>query len=106
MSYQVLARKWRPSKFNELVGQEHVGRLLKNSIANESIAHAYLFTGTRGVGKTTAARIFSKTLMCSNLQDGEPCLECESCLSVDQNTSMDYVEIDGASNELIVSSRF
>lgn len=98
MSYQVLARKWRPKLFKDVVAQNHVTATLKNSIINKKVAHAYLLTGTRGVGKTTLARIFSKALMCPNEENGEPCLKCDVCISIDNNTSMDYLELDGASN--------
>lgn len=99
MTYQVLARKWRPKIFQEVVGQDHITATLKNAIQKEKIAHAYLFTGTRGVGKTTIARIFAKAIRCSNLKENtEPCLVCESCLEIDKTSSLDYIEIDGASN--------
>src|SRR3546814_11914127 len=78
MSYQVLARKWRPRKFSELVGQEHVVRALTNALDTGRMHHAYLFTGTRGVGKTTIARIFAKSLNCERGQSADPCGECRS----------------------------
>lgn len=106
MGYQVLARKWRPKTFNEVIGQDHIARTLQNSILKEKIAHAYLFTGTRGVGKTTIARIFAKAIRCENLDDkGNPCLECSSCKSIDQSNALDYVEIDGASNNSVDNIR-
>ena len=99
MTYQVLARKWRPKVFGEVIGQEHVTRTLQNSVKQNQVAHAYLLTGTRGVGKTTIARIFAKSIRCENLKDnGDPCLKCSSCLSIDDSSSLDYIEIDGASN--------
>lgn len=99
MTYQVLARKWRPKTFGEVIGQEHVNRTLQNSVLKKQIAHAYLLTGTRGVGKTTIARIFAKAIRCENLtSDGNPCLKCNACKSIDENSSLDYIEIDGASN--------
>lgn len=99
MTYQVLARKWRPKVFGEVIGQEHVTKTLQNSVKKQQIAHAYLLTGTRGVGKTTIARIFSKAIRCENLtESGDPCLTCSSCTSIDDNSSLDYLEIDGASN--------
>lgn len=106
MVYQVLARKWRPKTFKEVIGQDHVIRTLQNSILKEKIAHAYLFTGTRGVGKTTIARIFAKAIRCENLDEkGNPCLECSSCRAIDQSNALDYVEIDGASNNSVDNVR-
>jgi len=98
MAYIVTARKWRPQKFNEVVGQEHITATLKNALKNNRLAHAYLFTGPRGVGKTTTARILAKTLNCLNPKDFEPCNECEMCLSIQNSQSLDIIEIDGASN--------
>ena len=98
MSYVVTARKWRPKKFSEVVGQEHITATLKNALKNNRIAHAYLFTGPRGVGKTTTARILAKTLNCLNPKDFEPCNECEMCNSIQNSQSLDIIEIDGASN--------
>lgn len=102
MAYQVLARKWRPKQFEEVVGQVHVTRTLQNAIKHKKLAHAYLFTGTRGVGKTSIARLFAKAIRCENPSaDFNPCLECQSCLDIDSATSMDYLEIDGASNNSV-----
>ncbi len=98
MQFQVTARKWRPTTFNEVVGQEHITSTLKNAIKNNRIAHAYLFTGPRGVGKTTTARLLAKALNCLNPKDYEPCNECEMCLSIINSQSFDIIEIDGASN--------
>jgi DNA polymerase III subunit gamma/tau len=99
MTYQVLARKWRPKIFADVIGQSHVTKTLQNSILTKKIAHAYLLTGTRGVGKTTIARIFAKAIRCENLKpDGEPCLKCNSCESIENSSAIDFTEIDGASN--------
>ncbi len=97
MSYQVLARKWRPKNFKQLVGQDHVMQALVNALDNDRLHHAYLFSGTRGVGKTTIARIFSKSLNCDSGIGSEPCGECSSCLEIDQGRSLDLLEIDAAS---------
>ncbi len=98
MSYQVLARKWRPRRFSEMVGQEHVVRALANALDSGRTHHAYLFTGTRGVGKTTIARIFAKSLNCERGQSAEPCGECAVCQAVDAGRFVDLLEIDAASN--------
>lgn len=105
MAYQVLARKWRPKTFDDVIAQDHVTKTLKNAVKNNKVAQAYLLTGTRGVGKTTIARIFAKSLMCLNKKDGNPCLECEACLEVEKGTSIDYNEIDGASNNKVENIR-
>ena len=102
MAYQVLARKWRPKQFEEVVGQDHVTRTLQNAIKQERLAHAYLFTGTRGVGKTSIARLFAKAIRCEDRKpDFNPCLVCVSCRDIDAGNSMDYIEIDGASNNSV-----
>ena len=98
MAYQVTARKWRPQKFEEVVGQEHITATLKNAIKTNRIAHAYIFTGPRGVGKTTTARILAKALNCENPHDAEPCNECAMCKTINDSQTMDIIEIDGASN--------
>ena len=98
MSYLVLARKWRPKRFAELVGQEHVVRALTNALDSGRVHHAFLFTGTRGVGKTTIARIFAKSLNCERGTSAEPCGECETCLAIDAGRYIDLLEIDAASN--------
>ncbi|MEZ5464596.1 MAG: DNA polymerase III subunit gamma/tau [Lysobacteraceae bacterium] len=98
MSYLVLARKWRPRRFAELVGQEHVVRALSNALESGRVHHAYLFTGTRGVGKTTIARIFAKSLNCETGVGADPCGECAVCTAVDAGRFVDLLEIDAASN--------
>jgi DNA polymerase-3 subunit gamma/tau len=98
MSYLVLARKWRPQSFADVAGQEHVTRTLQNAIRAQRVAHAYLFTGVRGVGKTTAARILAKALNCEKGPTETPCNECSQCLEITQGSSIDVLEIDGASN--------
>ena len=98
MGYQVTARKWRPQTFDDVVEQRHVTRTLRNAIRLGRIAHAYLFAGTRGVGKTTMARVFAKALNCEQGPTEHPCNVCQSCLEITQGTSLDIVEIDGASN--------
>ena len=98
MSYLVLARKWRPKRFAELVGQEHVVRALTNALETGRVHHAFLFTGTRGVGKTTIARIFAKSLNCERGTSADPCGECETCLAIDAGRYIDLLEIDAASN--------
>src|ERR1700716_427686 len=98
MSYQVIARKWRPQTFDDLVGQQHVTETLKNAIENDRVAHAYIFSGARGVGKTTAARILAKALNCVKGPKAEPCGECDSCVEIAAGTSLDVIEIDAASN--------
>lgn len=97
MSYQVLARKWRPANFKQMVGQEHVLQALVNALDSNRLHHAYLFTGTRGVGKTTIARIFAKSLNCEQGIGSEPCGSCSSCIEIDEGRSVDLIEIDAAS---------
>ena len=105
MSYQVLARKWRPKKFEELMGQEHVVTVLVNALAQERLHHAYLFTGTRGVGKTTIARIFAKSLNCETGITATPCGTCDTCLEIDQGRFVDLLEIDAASKTKVDDTR-
>lgn len=105
MSYQVLARKWRPSRFSELVGQEHVRQALVNALDHDRLHHAYLFTGTRGVGKTTIARIFAKSLNCEVGVSSEPCGRCSACEEIAQGRSVDLLEIDAASRTKVEDTR-
>ena len=105
MTYVVTARKWRPVTFAEIAGQKHITRTLKNAIVSGRVAHAYLFTGPRGVGKTTTARILAKTLNCTNQVNGEPCNKCEMCNTFNSSQSLDIIEIDGASNRRIEEIR-
>ncbi|NOX87636.1 MAG: DNA polymerase III subunit gamma/tau [Calditrichaeota bacterium] len=98
MSYVVIARRWRPQQFDEVIGQEHVSKTLSNAIANQRIAHAYIFSGPRGVGKTTTARILAKAVNCEKGPTPTPCNECASCKAITRGNSLDVLEIDGASN--------
>ncbi|HSH27184.1 MAG TPA: DNA polymerase III subunit gamma/tau [Wenzhouxiangella sp.] len=98
MSYLVLARKWRPQTFSDLIGQEHVSRTLGNAIRTDRVHHAFLFTGARGVGKTSAARIFAKALNCEQGLSDTPCNQCPTCIEITNGHSVDVLEIDGASN--------
>ncbi|MGB4561981.1 MAG: DNA polymerase III subunit gamma/tau [Methylophilaceae bacterium] len=105
MKNQALARKWRPKNFDSIVGQEFAIQAIKNSIQNERIHHAYLFSGTRGVGKTTIARIFAKCLNCQTGVTDTPCCECSSCLEIDQSKAIDVIELDAASNTQVDNMR-
>ena len=98
MSYQVLARKWRPQNFEEVVGQEPITKTLQNAISQGRIAHAFLFSGPRGVGKTSVARILAKALNCQEGPTPHPCNQCQACREITLGSSMDVLEIDGASN--------
>jgi len=105
MSYQVLARKWRPKIFREMVGQEHVLRALINALDHDRLHHAYLFTGTRGVGKTTIARILAKCLNCESGVSSEPCGQCSSCVEIAEGRSLDLIEVDAASRTKVEDTR-
>ena len=105
MSYQVLARKWRPKSFSTLVGQEHVVRALTHALSEQRLHHAYLFTGTRGVGKTTIARILAKSLNCETGISAEPCGKCSSCVEIDGGRFVDLLEVDAATNTRVDEMR-
>jgi DNA polymerase III subunit gamma/tau len=105
MAYLAIARKWRPSRFEDLVGQNHVVQTLKNAITFQRVSHAYLFSGARGVGKTSVARIFAMALRCPNVKEGTPCNTCEECRAIIESRSVDVVEIDGASNNGVEAVR-
>src|SRR6202008_206254 len=105
MSYQVLARKWRPKDFCSLVGQENVVRALRHALAQKRLHHAYLFTGTRGVGKTTLARIMAKCLNCETGVTAQPCGKCSACLEIDAGRFVDLLEVDAATNTKVDEMR-
>lgn len=105
MSYQVLARKWRPRNFSELVGQEHVLKALVNALDEDRLHHAFLFTGTRGVGKTTIARVLAKSLNCEKGVSSKPCGECSACLEIDNGRFVDLIEVDAASRTKVDDTR-
>ena len=105
MSYEVLARKWRPLTFDDVVGQEHVTHTLKKAVETGRVSHAYLFSGPRGCGKTSTARILARVLNCENVQKGNPCNQCPSCLAVIKGNHLDVMEIDGASHTGVESVR-
>ena len=105
MAYQVLARKWRPQNFTQLVGQEHVSQSLCNALQHDRLHHAYLFTGTRGVGKTTVARILAKAINCENLKESNPCGECHVCQAFEEGRFLDLIEVDAASRTKVEDTR-
>jgi DNA polymerase-3 subunit gamma/tau len=105
MSYEVLARKWRPLTFDDVVGQDHISRTLKKAVETHRISHAYLFSGPRGCGKTSTARILARVINCERVKDGNPCNECASCQAVLRGTHLDVMEIDGASHTGVESVR-
>ena len=105
MSYQVLARKWRPKNFSEVVGQSHVLTALENGLKENRLHHAYLFSGTRGVGKTSIARLFAKGLNCVNGITADPCGECENCKAIEAGNFIDLIEIDAASRTKVEDTR-
>src|SRR5699024_9570289 len=96
--YQALYRQYRPKNFQQLLGQDHITTILKNQVRNGNIGHAYLFSGTRGTGKTSAAKIFSRAVNCLESTDGNPCNKCENCKEILEDNSMDVIEMDAASN--------
>ena len=105
MSYQVLARKWRPARFQEMVGQEHVLKALVNALDDDRLHHAYLFTGTRGVGKTSIARLFAKSLNCETGVSSTPCGQCSACTEIAEGRFVDLIEVDAASRTKVEDTR-
>ena len=105
MGYVALYRKYRPNTFDGIVGQENVTKILKNQIKSGKISHAYIFSGTRGTGKTSAAKVFSRAINCLNPVDGEPCNECEICKGILNGNIADVIEMDAASNNSVENIR-
>ncbi|MBC7238390.1 MAG: AAA family ATPase, partial [Chloroflexi bacterium] len=105
MEYQALYRKWRPQRFEDVVGQKHITRTLQNAIRSGNIAHAYLFCGPRGSGKTTTARLLAKALNCENGPTPEPCNECSICQAIADGRAMDIIEMDAASSTSVEDAR-
>ena len=105
MKYQVLARKYRPKNFTTMIGQEHVLKALTNALESERLHHAYLFTGTRGVGKTTVARVLAKALNCEQGISASPCGECSACQEIDQGRFIDLIEVEAASRTKVEDTR-
>ena len=99
--YKALYRKWRPLTFDDVISQQHITDTLKNQLKNDKTAHAYLFMGSRGTGKTTCARILAKAVNCPNMKDGSPCLECDICREAEEGSLTDIIEIDAASNNSV-----
>ncbi len=105
MSYEVLARKWRPQTFDEIIGQDHITRTLKRAVESSRLSHAYLFSGPRGCGKTSTARVLAKAINCTHLDGANPCNECDSCVAVVRGNNLDVMEIDGASHTGVAEVR-
>ena len=105
MAYQAIYRRWRPLVFDDVVGQNHITTTLKNQVMNSSCAHAYLFCGTRGTGKTSTAKILSRAVNCLNPIDGNPCNECAVCRGLLDESILDVIELDGASKNKIENIR-